>query len=235
MMITATGQDVYVNMDKFEIGRNFGTKMWNAARFMKMHMEKTPLDWQALANEGDPVLDAAQLTDDDRHLLTVCDNTSTALTDHLESFRLQDGARLIYDFLWTDLCDWYLEAVKNDLYEAAPQRRETVLRVMTHVFSKGLRMLHPYMPFITEELWHQMGYGAAEESIMRATFPTPMTAAVAKDYGMTTTVERPLRPSRTYHRRTGSPCRLRHRCSQQVRFIIHVNEVANAARLEAST
>ena len=235
MMITATGQDVYVNMDKFEIGRNFGTKMWNAARFMKMHMEKTPLDWQALANEGDPVLDAAQLTDDDRHLLTVCDNTSTALTDHLESFRLQDGARLIYDFLWTDLCDWYLEAVKNDLYEAAPQRRETVLRVMTHVFSKGLRMLHPYMPFITEELWHQMGYGAAEESIMRATFPTPMTAAVAKDYGMTTTVVEAVEARRELIT-AGRALRADYgiAAAQQVRFIIHVNEVANAARLEAA-
>jgi len=188
MMITATGQDVQVNLETFEIGRNFGTKIWNAARFMALHMEKTPLDWRALAAAEEPALDPALLTDDDRHLLGVCDTTLAALDTHLESFRFQDGARLIYDFLWTGLCDWYLETVKNDLYGENAARRETVLRTLTHVFSKALRMLHPYMPFVTEELWHQMGYAAEGETIMLAPFPKPLAAGVAARYGLSDAV-----------------------------------------------
>ncbi len=188
MMITATGQDVYVNMDKFEIGRNFGTKIWNAARFMTLHMQKASLDWRALAGAEAPELDPALLTDDDRHLLAVCDATLKDLSVHLDAFRFQDGARLIYDFLWTGLCDWYLETVKNDLYGENAARRETVLRVLTSVFSKSLRMLHPYMPFITEELWHQMGYAAEGESIMRAPFPKPLPAEVSACYGLSDAV-----------------------------------------------
>jgi valyl-tRNA synthetase len=184
MMITATGQDVYVNADKFEIGRNFGTKIWNAARFMKLHMEKAPhLDWHSLAHSR-PQLDAARLTDDDRHLLATCDAAVRTLTGHLEQFRFQDGALAAYNLVWNAFCDWYLEYAKPDLYGTDDARREQVLRVMTHVFASSLKLLHPYMPFLTEELWHEMGYGAAEESIMVAAWPAPATADETAAWGL---------------------------------------------------
>ena len=184
MLITSTGMDVYVNMEKFEIGRNFATKIWNAARFMKMHMEKLPdADWRALA-AGELTLDEALLRDDDRHMLSKCEGTIRAVTEHLEKYRLQDGALSIYDFVWTNFCDWYLEYAKQDLYGADDVRRCQILSVMTDVFSKALKLLHPYMPFLTEELWHQMGYGSESETIMKAPWPKAYTDAQNVAWGL---------------------------------------------------
>jgi len=184
MMITSMGQDVYVDRSKFEIGRNFGTKIWNAARFLGMHMEKAPnLDPHALAQQP-LTLDPALLTDDDRHLLARCDDAIREVTTHLEQFRFQDAARVVYDFVWNALCDWYLEYAKDDLYGENQPRREQVLRIMTHTLGSAVRLLHPFMPFLTEELWHAMGYGTASESIMRAPWPTPLDDTTASAYGL---------------------------------------------------
>ncbi|MDX9866678.1 MAG: valine--tRNA ligase [Kiritimatiellia bacterium] len=184
MLITSTGMDVYVNMEKFEIGRNFATKVWNAARFMKMHMEKLPgTNWRE-AVRRELALDPALLRDDDRHMLATCENAVRAVTGHLEAFRLQDGALAIYDFVWSQFCDWYLEYAKPDLNGPDEARRRQVLAVMADVFAKALKLLHPYMPFLTEELWHQMGYGTAEESIMRAPWPAPYTDAQRAAWGL---------------------------------------------------
>jgi valyl-tRNA synthetase len=185
MMIAATGQDVQVSLEKFEIGRNFGTKLWNAARFMQMHMEKLPgQDWRAAAGET-PLCDAGLLTDDDRHLLARCDAAVAAVAEHLERMRFQDGALAIYDFVWSAYCDWYLEYAKCDLAGDDQARRLQVLRLLTHVFSRCLRLLHPYMPFLTEELWHAMGYCDASDSIMRAPWPQPYAAAERTAWGLT--------------------------------------------------
>ena len=233
MMITATGQDVQVNMDKFEIGRNFGTKIWNAARFMKLHMEKAAqLDWHALASSA-PQLDPALLTDDDRHLLAKCEATILALTAHLEHFRFQDGARLIYDFAWSDFCDWYVETAKDDLYGEDGARREQVLRLMTHVFASILKLLHPYMPFLTEELWHAMGYGVEGESIMIAPWPKPLAGALVASYGLGESVtafvdakHELIGAGRTLRAEYGiAPAKL-------IRYVIHTVDAPAAARLE---
>ena len=233
MMITATGQDVQVNMDKFEIGRNFGTKIWNAARFLQLHMEKSPhLDWHALAATA-PQLDGARLTDDDRHLLAKCDETVRTLTAHLEQFRFQDGARLLYDFIWSDFCDWYVEKAKGDLYGEDLPRREQVLRLMTHVFAGILKLLHPYMPFLTEELWHAMGYGTAAETIMVAPWPQPLLAAQTAAWGLSASVtayveakHEIIGAGRTLRAEYGiSPAKL-------IRYVIHTVDAPAAAQLE---
>ena len=233
MMITATGQDVQVNLDKFEIGRNFGTKIWNAARFLRLHMEKSPgLDWRALAATA-PQLDPALLTDDDRHLLAKCDAATRALTAHLEQFRFQDGARLVYDFVWSDFCDWYVEYAKDDLYGENAARREQVLRLMTHVFASALKLLHPYMPFLTEELWHTMGYGAAEESIMTAAWPRPLADALVAAYKMD---ERVTAYVDAKHELIGAGRTLRAEYgiapAKQIRYVIHAVDATAAAQLE---
>jgi len=186
MLITSAGMDVQVNMEKFEIGRNFGTKIWNAARFMQMQLEKiVGATYKSSALSGqDLALDPALLRDDDRHVLDSLSKTITEVTEHLEKFRLQDGALAIYDFVWSNFCDWYLEYAKQDLYGTDEARRAQVLAVMTDVFSKSLKLVHPYMPFITEELWHEMGYGKPEETIMRAPWPKPYSDEQRKAWGL---------------------------------------------------
>ncbi|MBU0679097.1 MAG: valine--tRNA ligase [Verrucomicrobia bacterium] len=165
LIITATGTDVYLSSDKFEIGRNFGTKIWNAARFMEMNASELPADWEH------PSFDPKTLTSDDKHILAKLNDTITACEDNLERFRFNDYARAVYDFLWHQFCDWYVEYSKQIFQGDDEERKRTVLTVMHHVFSTSLRLLHPLMPFITEELWHGMGYASGEGSILDAAWP----------------------------------------------------------------
>ena len=114
-LITSMETDTKVDMGKFEIGRNFGTKLWNAARFLQMNAEKLPGFSFAAHAGGTLDLDPALLRDDDRHLLLKAHHTCADLNAALAKYRIQDGALAIYDFAWTDFCDWYLEYAKADL------------------------------------------------------------------------------------------------------------------------
>lgn len=167
MMITATGQDVYLSNDKFEIGRNFGTKIWNAARYMQM---QDPAGYV----RGGPGIDAALLSADDRHILAKLSQAIEACTENLKRFRFNDAAQDLYAFIWHEYCDWYVEYSKDVLYGQDAVRRAEVLKVMHYCFSTALRLLHPFMPHLTEELWHGMGYGADDESIMLSPWPKPL-------------------------------------------------------------
>jgi valyl-tRNA synthetase len=236
MMITALGQDVKIDMKDFEIGRNFGTKLWNAARFMQMHLEKAPdIDWRAAAR-GVPTLVPGLLADDDRHLLATLDATVAAVTDNLEKLRFQDCARDLYEFLWSRYCDWYLESAKSDLAGEDDARRVQVLRIMTHLFSKGLRLLHPFMPFLTEELWHAMDYGAADESIMRAEWPCPFEAGETAAWGLSSAVtefveakHELISAGRALRAEYGiAPTRL-------IRYVIVAEQAETASRLQAGS
>ena len=169
MMITATGQDVYVSNEKFEIGRNFGTKLWNAARFMEMHAERAGTSAAAKTAEIDPAL----LSPDDHHILARLRKAAATCEEDLGKYRFNDYAHALYEFVWHQFCDWYVEYAKEALYGDDEARRDTVLAIMYHVFSNALRLLHPIMPFVTEELWHAMGYGEDSDSIMVAAWPEP--------------------------------------------------------------
>ncbi|MEI6562743.1 MAG: valine--tRNA ligase [bacterium] len=173
MMITATGQDVYLSNEKFEIGRNFGTKIWNAARYMQMQDPAGPV--RAAAG-----FDAALLSADDRHILAKLSQTIEACTENLKRFRFNDAAQDLYAFIWHEFCDWYVEYSKDVLYGQDAARRAEVIKVMHYAFSTALRLLHPFMPHLTEELWHGMGYGSEEETIMLAPWPKPLTGELAQ-------------------------------------------------------
>jgi valyl-tRNA synthetase len=177
MMLTATGQDVYVNKEKFEIGRNFGTKIWNAARFMQMHGKTLAPD--AL----DPTLDPALLGDDDRQILFRLNETVAACTGNLEKFRFNDAAHDLYEFVWHQFCDWYLESAKDVLYGTDTARKEQVLKIMQHCLGVSLRLLHPFMPFLTEELWHAFDYGGDDDTILFAAWPKPLSAERLAGWG----------------------------------------------------
>ena len=184
MQTTSPGVDVYISMNKFEIARNFGTKIWNAARFIEMYADKIlgeGVKFGALA----PRLDPALLSDDDRHILACCDKMAADVTDWLEKYRFQDAALAIYDFVWSKFCDWYVEGSKAALNSDDDKVRRQKLAILFDVLGKALRVLHPFMPFLTEELWHQMGYCGADNSIMTAPWPVPMDAAARDALGIT--------------------------------------------------
>ena len=180
MMITATGQDVFLSNDKFEIGRNFGTKIWNAARYMQMQEAGTTVVIKdgKRAEGGD--FDPALLSADDRHILVKLSQATESCTENLRRYRFNDAAHDLYEFIWHEYCDWYVEYSKDVLYGQDPARRAEVLKVMHVVFSTSLRLLHPFMPHLTEELWHGMGYGAESETIMYAPWPKALTAELAR-------------------------------------------------------
>ena len=153
-LITSLDCDTKVNKEKFEIGRNFTTKIWNAARFLEMN---TP-------QEGfSPI--AGPLTADEKHILLATDKACRKISGILENYRIQDGALAVYDFFWTQICDWYVEYAKD-----APDKNRA-FAILRDVFFKALKLLHPYMPFVTEEVAHQLGYLKEGESIMREKFP----------------------------------------------------------------
>jgi valyl-tRNA synthetase len=182
MMITATGQDVYVSNERFEIGRNFGTKLWNAARLIRMHSgEAAPWRgaWRA------PALDGALLTPDDRHILFTLQRVVADGTEHLARYRFNDAAHALYEFVWHQFCDWYVESAKEALYGPDASRKDQALRILHYIFANALLLLQPMMPFLTEELWHAMGYGAEEESIALARWPEPLAAEALAAWGAT--------------------------------------------------
>lgn len=166
MMLTATGQDVYISDQKFEIGRNFGTKLWNVARFMQMQGTEPPADFHA------PTLNAAGLTSDDRHILRRLQDAIALADGNLDAFRFNDYALGVYDFVWHQFCDWYVEYSKGVFNGGDAAHAEQVRKIMHHVLSTALRLLHPLMPFETEELWSGMGYAReGEPRLIRSAWP----------------------------------------------------------------
>ncbi|MBR1608489.1 MAG: class I tRNA ligase family protein, partial [Kiritimatiellae bacterium] len=204
MQTTSPGIDVFISMDKFEIGRNFGTKIWNVARFIQMHAGKVEgFSFAAFRGEGEAVggtgarhsslvarhspsaSEAAALSLDDRHILATADAALAAMDAALSGYRFQDAALAVYDFVWSQFCDWYVEESKRDLYGDDPARRAQVVGILAGVFGRALRMVHPFMPFVTEEIWHQLGYAASdEETISHAPWPQPFPPELKAALGL---------------------------------------------------
>jgi valyl-tRNA synthetase len=183
MMLTATGQDVFLSSDKFEIGRNFGTKIWNAARYMQMQGFGKG---EGVEGGGGGVreMDGGLLSADDRHIIAKLHEAIASCTENLRRFRFNDAAHAIYAFLWHEYCDWYVEYSKDVFYGQDSMRKQVVLDVMHYVFGHALRLLHPFMPFITEELWHGLGYGGEQDSIMKAPWPVAWGAGELSRWGI---------------------------------------------------
>ncbi|MCL1888121.1 MAG: valine--tRNA ligase [Kiritimatiellaeota bacterium] len=190
MTLSSPGVDMQIATTQFEIGRNFGTKIWNAARFILVRSEElgvrslTSNNQFLTPNSSLLIPNSSLLTDDDRHLLLRCDETVRDMTAHLEAFRFQDAARLIQDFIWTEICDHHLEAVKPGLASGDPARVRHIFGVLGHALGTALRLLHPIMPFITEELWHALGFATDNETLMAAPWPQPLDDATRAAWGL---------------------------------------------------
>ncbi|HEY1858993.1 MAG TPA: valine--tRNA ligase [Gemmataceae bacterium] len=146
--------------DKFEQGRNFANKLWNAARFLLLNLEGYKPG--AIRIEELPI--------EDHWILSRLATTTAAITDQLEHFRFSDVARTIYDFTWSEFCDWYLEMSKGRLRESAS--RAQAQRVLAGVLDTILRLVQPVMPFVAESIWQALGEAAFERGL-----PTPEPSA----------------------------------------------------------
>jgi valyl-tRNA synthetase len=154
---TAIGQDVFLSEDRFAAGRNFANKLWNATRFVLSTVSGSEL--RVASSNPQPVTRNPQLSVADRWILSRLQRTITKVTVALETFLFNEAATSLYDFLWHDYCDWYLEVAKVHLSGAggAGQRvRETTQQMLVSVLETALRLLHPIMPFVTEELWQKL-------------------------------------------------------------------------------
>ena len=155
----AQGRDVKMSEDRVEGYRNFVNKLWNAARFTLMHLEKGPGE-----------LDAAHFSAPERWILSRSAATAAAVHNGIETFKFNEAASAVYQFTWHEFCDWYVETAKQALYGKEGEKRCRVVRaVITEVLKNTLIMLHPFMPFVTEEIWDKLP--TTTGSIMSARFP----------------------------------------------------------------
>ena len=141
------GQDVLFDEQQVELGRNFCNKLWNACRYRQFQ-------GGAVESEIDPRL----LTSDDKWILLRLDQAIREVTDALTHYKFNEAAQILYRFFWNEYCDWYLEATKVVSYGDNVAQKTNTLAVIDFVLSNTLRLFHPFLPFITEELWHGLGY-----------------------------------------------------------------------------
>ena len=142
----AQGQDVLVDKDSFKMGSKFCNKVWNASRYILGNLEGRTLI---------PVTDA-DLTELDKWIYTRLDNAVANAKDAFEAYRYNDGASAIYEFFWNDLCDWYVEATKLSFKNGDDREKDRAVSVLLNVLEESLRLMHPYIPFVTEEIWSKL-------------------------------------------------------------------------------
>jgi valyl-tRNA synthetase len=162
LRIAPSGQDIAFDEKQIEEGRNFATKLWNAARFRQMHGP----------SEATPRLDDHALSIYALEVLARFDQLLLTIEAAFREYKFNEAAQRLYDFFWSDYCDWFIEAAKTEIFSEDEARKKSVLAVMDFVLSGFLRLLHPFMPHITEELWSVFGFGAQEaNSIQFAAMP----------------------------------------------------------------
>jgi len=156
----AQGRDIKMSEKRIEGYRHFVNKLWNAARLVLMHIEHAAATF-----------DADRLALPDHWVLSRLNAVTTAVEEALDTYRFNDAAAALYNFVWHEFCDWYLEAIKPVLYDnEGPDRKAATIAVVRRVLHDTLILLHPFIPFVTEEIWHKLP--GSEGSIMRAVFPS---------------------------------------------------------------
>jgi len=156
--ITAQGQDVYLSKERFEQGRNFANKIWNASRFVMMN-----LDAKTGAEDAAGIHSEKELSIVNRWILSRLAVTLKKADAAIGAFRFNEAANLLYGFFWKEYCDWYLEIIKLEIKE--PQNQAVMLRVLENF----LAAIHPFMPFISEEIWQKLPHQG--DSIMTRAWP----------------------------------------------------------------
>ncbi len=173
------GQDVLFDEQHVELGRNFCTKLWNACRFRQMQGGE-------VQGEINPQL----LFGDDKWILLRLDAAISEITHSLAEYKFNEAAQTLYRFFWSEFCDWYLEATKAVFFGDDAAAKANTLAVLDFVLSHTLRLFHPFLPFITEELWHDLGYNLempdlqGGKTIQFAPWPKPFETEFKTHYGL---------------------------------------------------
>ncbi len=163
------GQDVLFSTDKCEIGRNFANKIWNAGRFLLMNLSGlNGDDGSAGVNKK---LSGRHLDFSDKWISSRLNRTLIDLDNAMQKFEINNASKIIYSFVWNDFCDWYIELAKNRLYSDDDEVKSAVLTRALGIFESLLKIVHPFMPFISEELWHLIEKRKDGESISVSAYP----------------------------------------------------------------
>jgi valyl-tRNA synthetase len=178
--MAAPGTDIVLSDDRLASARNFANKIWNAARFLFMNLEKFERGGVSLEQLAAPEIRskapyaaASRVALIDGWLFARLASTIDLVNEALKNYRFHEAAQGVYQFFWGDFCDWYIEWIKPEL--ASPDREIAVAawRNIFAAFDAALRLLHPFMPFITEELWHKLPQNTDAKSIALDRFPQP--------------------------------------------------------------
>ncbi len=163
----APGNDMRFYWERVENSRNFANKVWNASRFIMMNMEKAPLEQMKAYDLADGK--AVPLTMPDKWILSKVNGLAREMTENLDKYELGIALQKVYDFIWEEFCDWYIEMVKPRLWNEEDETRAAALWTLKTVLIQSLKLLHPYMPFVTEEIFCNLQ--EEEESIMISSWP----------------------------------------------------------------
>ena len=158
-LCTYGGQDIKISDERFEYGRNFANKIWNASRFVLMNLDGV--------DNND--IDFSNLTIADKWILDKLNNVAKEVNDDIKNYRIGETAHLLYDFFWNSYCDWYVEIAKIQLQDE--NLKLNTQRVLRYVLDMSLRLLHPIMPHITEKVWQLIPQQKETRAIMLAQYP----------------------------------------------------------------
>lgn len=159
-LCTYGGQDIKMSEERFEYGRNFANKIWNASRFVLMNLD-------GVDNKD---IDFNNLTIADKWILDKLNKTAKEVNENIKEFRIGEVAHVLYDFFWNSYCDWYVEIAKIQLQDG--ELKANTQRVLRYVLDMALRMLHPVMPHITERVWQLIPKETETKALIVAEFPT---------------------------------------------------------------
>ena len=162
LYLAPLGQDVLFSADRCEFGRNFANKIWNAGRFLLMNAENIKVD-EKLKN--------SHIDFSDEWIISRFNETLENFNTAMDKFEINNSTKLVYAFVWNDYCDWYVEMMKNRLYSDDEEVKSAVLTRALSIFEEMLKLVHPFMPFITEELWQIIKERKKGESISISDFP----------------------------------------------------------------
>src|SRR5437588_7273854 len=189
--MAAPGTDIILSEDRLASSRNFANKIWNAARFLFVNLEKYEQGGANLEELAGPEIRAkapyavgGKLPLVDAWLFARLATTIETVNDALENYRFHEAAQSVYQFFWGDFCDWYIEWIKPELQNPDRERAVVAWRNLFSAFATALRLLHPFMPFLTEELWHQLPQNAGAKSIALDTYPQPGEERLHLEYLM---------------------------------------------------
>ncbi len=186
ILVTPEGQDPCISFNTFELGRNFANKLWNASKFVMANLKNGHSPAAVLRT------DSSQLKLEDLWILSRLNRTTGEVTSLLQDYRFNSAIKALHDFVWHDFCDWYVEMVKSRFALPEQDNHRISAQEVTHlVLNHILRLLHPFAPFVTEEIWHhlyEIDTSESDHTLMFAEWPKVEKEFI--DASLETTMER---------------------------------------------